>query len=392
MTTGLYIQIPFCASKCSFCNFSSRVERAEVYAEYAQALLREIDHYPDIAALAGIDRSICNSQIDSIYIGGGTPAVLGSHRLAEIVAALKRRLHFAPAIEFTLEATPGSADYKFLRHARAIGINRLSIGAQTFDDRELRAVGRLHSADDTRALVRDARQQGIENISLDLIAGLPFQTADSWQASLEAVRELMPVHVSVYIFEIDEKSRLGREVLRHGSHYHASDVPSEDFMADAYESAREFLAAAGYAQYEISNFALPGCESRHNQKYWRLEPYIGLGAGSHSFDGSHRWSNVVEPHAYAHQLSGGNSPVEDFRRISDQEQLEEFFFLGLRQTEGVDLEAACERWGFEQVARWEPVIARLKREGWLEQNLKRICVPQRAFLVSNEIFQEFLVA
>jgi oxygen-independent coproporphyrinogen-3 oxidase len=226
---------------------------------------------------------------------------------------------------------------------------------------------------------------------LDLIAGLPGQTQSSWQESLRAVERLRPEHVSIYIFEVDDKSRLGREVLRHGERYHATDVPDENFMADAYEYARGFLRGAGYHQYEISNFALPGFESRHNQKYWRLEPYLGLGAGAHSFDGEQRWANASTPEAYAQKLARGEASVAEIRRLTIQEQVEEFFFLGLRQAEGVDLSEARRRWGEPALARWKSVIGQLAERGLLVRENDRVRLADHALLVSNEIFQEFLV-
>lgn len=391
-TTGIYVQIPFCASKCSFCNFSSRVARPGVFKKYCAAICREIERLPEIIARQGIEGDILTAPVDTVYFGGGTPAIVGLADLTRIVECLRRNYHMSADSEFTVETTPGSADEEFLRRARSLGINRLSIGAQSFCDRELKVVGRLHTAQDTITLVQSARSCGFDNISLDLIAGLPQQTADSWHSSLEVVRDLRPEHVSVYIFEIDEKSRLGREVVQHGSRYHADEVPGEDFMAEAYESAREFLVAAGYGQYEISNFALPGFESRHNRKYWRLEPYLGFGAGAHSFDGSRRWSNVTEPENYCTLLDGNGSPIEDFRTLSAREQLEEFFFLGLRQSEGIDLHAAAERWNLEMVSRWEPIIVNLVNEGRLERHADQLSMPQQGFLVSNEIFQEFLLS
>ncbi len=226
-----------------------------------------------------------------------------------------------------------------------LGINRLSIGAQTFNEQELRATGRLHSVEDTVRTVQQAREAGFRNISLDLIAGLPHQTPASFQHSLKEIARLRPEHVSLYLFEVDEKSRLGKEVIDRGNKYHAGTVPSDDFMADAYEAGRAFLANEGYVQYEISNFALPGFESRHNRKYWQLAPYLGLGAGAHSFDGSHRWSNQIEVRNYLEQIESGTSPLADSHLLTVEEQVEGYFFLGLRQVEGVDLAVASERWG-----------------------------------------------
>jgi oxygen-independent coproporphyrinogen-3 oxidase len=273
-----------------------------------------------------------------------------------------------------------------------IGVNRLSIGAQTFDDRELRSVGRLHSAEETVQLVLAARQAGFRNISLDLIAGLPYQTDVSFQRSLEATAKLRPEHVSLYLFEVDEKSRLGKQMMHGGSLYYASNVPDDDFMADAYESGCAFLAKEGYVQYEISNFALPGFESSHNRKYWQLEPYLGLGAGAHSFDGARRWSNQTDVQTYLASLDSGESPIDACRSLSTEEQVEEFFFLGLRQAEGVKLERARERWGADCTRKWEEKIESLARDGWVICQDGRVSLAHRAYLVSNEIFQEFVSA
>lgn len=389
-TLGLYIQVPFCASKCSFCNFSSRVARAGAYDAYCQAVVQEIESLPEIFARAGIAPAIFEKTIDSVYIGGGTPSLLGADRLNSIVAGLHRLFRFDSNVEFTLEVTPGSADKDFLNQALILGINRLSIGAQSFDDRELRSVGRLHSADDTRALIRTARNAGFENISLDLIAGLPHQTPASWNSSLESAIAQRPEHLSIYLFEIDEKSRLGGEVLRHGARYHAGAIPDEDFMADSYDLARAQLRQAGYRQYEISNFALPGRESIHNQKYWQLEPYLGLGAGAHSFDGRFRWENATAVEEYESRLARRESPIFEQRRLTAEAQLEEFLFLGLRQLDGIHLAEARRRWGSGPIERLAQKIESLQSDGWLERQNGRVRLAKKALLVSNEVFQEFI--
>ena len=400
-TLGIYAQVPFCSSKCSFCNFTSQVAPAAIFDSYCRALAQEIARLSETYKSAGIgtrDResgrvvALFDLPVDTVYFGGGTPSLLGAARIRSLVNALRRRFHFTDPVEFTLELTPESADEDELARLHALGINRLSIGAQSFNDQELRAVGRLHSAAGTAELVRQARDAGFRNVSLDLIASLPHQTEPSWLRSLRAAAELRPEHISVYLFEVDEKSRLGAEVLRHGTRYHAATVPDDEFMADAYETARRFLAEQGYLQYEISNFALPGFESRHNRKYWRLEPYVGLGAGAHSFDGVHRWANETAPEAYQARLASGQSPLADVRALSAEEQVEEFFFLGLRERAGVDLEMASERWGREWLSRWERKIASLARDGWIERAGERIHLPEQAYLVSNEIFQEFLAS
>jgi oxygen-independent coproporphyrinogen III oxidase len=384
-TVGIYVQIPFCASKCSFCNFSSAVARESVFDGYCNAIEEEIEW------LHGVPRFQFPVLCDTLYLGGGTPSILGQTRLQGLLEHLRRRFQFTDSPEITIEITPGSADRALLEGLRRLGFNRVSIGAQSFDDRELRSVGRLHSASETVQQVLLARAVGFHSISLDLIGGLPHQTQDSWQRSLRSAIGLEPEHVSVYLFEVDEKSRLGREVIEHGRRYHADAVPDDDFMAWAYGTAREALGDAGYTQYEISNFARPGYESRHNLKYWELKPYLGLGGGSHSFDGVHRWSNEVSPEIYAAKLGRGESPIAETRTLSVNEQVEEFFFLGLRQCRGVDLAAATERWGEKPIARWGDKIARLEREGLIERHEHSIRIPEQAYLVSNEIFQEFLL-
>ncbi|HET7100711.1 MAG TPA: coproporphyrinogen III oxidase, partial [Terriglobia bacterium] len=191
-------------------------------------------------------------------------------------------------------------------------------------------------------------------------------------------------------FEVDEKSRLGSETLRHGTLYSADAVPGDDFQAEAYERARELLAGEGYAQYEISNFALPGFESHHNQGYWQLKPYLGFGAGAHSFDGTRRWVNEISPEVYCDMVEKCESPIADSRTLSQNEQVEEFFFLGLRQRRGVDLEQARGKWGNPPWNWWQARASALKQEGWLEEDCGWLRLSQRAFLVSNEVFQEFL--
>jgi oxygen-independent coproporphyrinogen-3 oxidase len=387
---GIYVQVPFCASKCSFCNFSSRVDRGTIFDQYAAMLQRELEGWCGFFPDHGIPAEILSQAVDSIYIGGGTPTLLGEKRLGLLVASLHAHLCMSPEIEFTLETTPGSASAGQLHALRGLGVNRLSIGAQTFDDRELRAVGRLHSAQETSELVCQAREAGFQNISLDLIAGLPYQTVESFRRSLEATVKLRPEHVSLYLFEVDDKSRLGREVVHGGNRYHAAAVPNDDFMADAYESGCAFLAGEGYAQYEISNFALPTFESRHNQKYWQLAPYLGLGAGAHSFDGARRWSNRIDVQRYLEQLSAGRTPIEECRILTVEEQVEEFFFLGLRQSDGVNLGLAREHWGAACLRPSEEKIQHLVRKGWLASCGDNVRLASNTNLISNEIFQEFV--
>jgi oxygen-independent coproporphyrinogen-3 oxidase len=366
------------------------VEPQSIFDAYTRSLQLELEGWQGFAAARGIPRDVLLLPLDSIYIGGGTPTLLGEERLGAVVRALRGYLRWGKDVEFTLETTPGSADAQLLRALQALGVNRLSMGVQTFDDRELRAVGRLHRARDSALLVQQAREAGFGNISLDLIAGLPYQTEESFRRSLETALKLRPEQVSLYIFEVDEKSRLGREVAGGGHRYHAEAVPGDDFMADMYETGCATLAGAGYVQYEISNFALPGLDSRHNRRYWQLAPYLGLGAGAHSFDGASRWSNPVNVREYMSRIEAGENPIDEFRTLTPDEQVEEFFFLGLRQTEGVNLEQARERWGTRCLKPWEEKIQNLAPEGWMIREGNHVRLAPCAYLVSNEVFQEFV--
>ena len=390
-TLGVYVQVPFCASKCSFCNFSSSVERSATIDRYAGALRAELANYRRFFADCGIPPDILSHPVDSVYVGGGTPTLLGEERLTFLLRSLQQ--HFSwdhEDVEFTLETTPGSADGALLRVLRGAEANRLSIGAQTFVDRELGVVGRLHSADDTCELVRQARNASFQNISLDLIAGLPHQTKESFRYSLELTARLQPEHISLYLFEVDEKSRLGGEVVHGGNRYHADAAPGDEFMADAYEFGCEFLRREGYVQYEISNFARPGFESRHNRKYWQLAPYVGLGAGAHSFDGVRRWSNEIDVRTYLAKIEAQQPAISDCRTLTTEEQVDEFFFVGLRQTQGINLEWARARWGADCLKPWENKVQDLAHQGWLVLQSDRVSLARHTYLISNEIFQEFL--
>src|SRR5580658_6222723 len=296
MPHGLYIQVPFCQTKCTYCNFHTGVFSAVLQSPYIRALCTEIKMFRKWSASAGIalladaDRNVPLS-IDTVYVGGGTPSMLDAADLARLLDTARDTF---PSIwtEVTLEADPETITPERATAWRAAGFNRISLGAQSFDDRELQAAGRMHRRADIFAAAQVLRAAGFRNISMDLIAGLAHQTRESWDESIARILNIRPEHISVYMLEIDEGSRLGTESLAGGSRYSAQAIPSDDAMAVSYESACARLAGAGYEHYEISNWGLPGFRSRHNLKYWRREPYIGFGAGAHSFDGSRRWSNV----------------------------------------------------------------------------------------------------
>jgi len=381
MTLGVYIQVPFCQTKCTYCNFHTGVVSRDRYQPYAEAVCREIKESESEARL-----------VDTVYFGGGTPSLLNPLALANILGVL-RETHCVENPEITLEADPETITREKSDAWVAAGFNRISLGVQSFDDRELTAAGRMHRHADIVQAAQRLRGAGFSNISMDLIAGLPHQTRESWERSVTDLLRLRPEHISIYMLEVDESSRLGRESLEGGNRYSASAIPTEDSMAEFYEWACGRLAAEGYEHYEISNWALPGCRSRHNLKYWRREPYLGFGAGAHSFDCERRWANVHDSARYVACVEQGISPREQIESVTCAQALEEEFFLGLRQLEGIDL-ARIERDYHanlgDRVAAFRAKISGLESLGLVECDGTRVRLAPTRLTVSNEVFVELL--
>ncbi len=279
MPLGIYISVPFCRTKCSYCNFASDVFSRAVFGRYVDRVCADIANARPVAAEMG---GQIEQEVDSIYLGGGTPTVLDPAQLQRVFGAVRAQFSVRPEAEITVECAPGTLAPGMLDGLLACGVNRVSLGVQSFVDAETAAVGRLHKRTAVLDDIARLRAAGITNINVDLIAGLPHQTAESWQASLaETIATGVP-HVSVYMLEVDEDSRLGRELIAGGTRYHAHFVPDEGATADFYLAACAKLEASGVTQYEISNFARAGCESRHNLKYWTRQPYLGFGVDAHS--------------------------------------------------------------------------------------------------------------
>jgi len=356
--SGVYVSYPFCAQKCTYCNFASGVFPRELEVRYCDALVREIGAHS------------WQWTPDTVYLGGGTPSSLAPDALRSMLDAIPGR----PWAEATIEAAPGGITPDLARNWVEAGLTRVSLGVQSFVETEIRRTGRKHSAQtvfDELTVLRDA---GIRSVNIDLIAGLSAQTSESWQESLEWVERLGPEHVSVYMLEVDEDSRLGKEMLLGGVRYGAMETPSDEATADFYETAVERLRARGIERYEISNFARPGFESLHNLKYWRLEPYVGFGADAHSFDGRVRHQNAEEIADYL----AGITPVEDVPHLEDER-----FFVGLRLAEGI--RPTPQEW-----LRFDQPIHRFLDSGLLETNGVDLRLTDRGVLLSNEVFQEFL--
>ena len=385
--TGIYVQVPFCQTKCTYCNFDTGVVSKARFAPYVEAVCRELENHATLYSAAGValPDGFARAVVDTVYIGGGTPTLLDPQDVQKVLNAI-RRSFATELLEVTLEADPETvtAD-KAAAWVRA-GIDRISFGVQSFSDKELAAAGRMHRRADVYRPVPILRAAGISNISFDLIAGLPHQTRASWQNSLNELAGLGPEHVSVYVLEIDEASRLGGEVMRGGSRYGAASLPSEDEMAEFYRTACDFLERAGYRHYEISNWAKPGLESRHNLKYWRREPYLGFGAGAHSFSGTQRWANAHDPAKYVDAIQHGRVPVEQYELVTPENALQEELFLGLRQLDGIDVARIERTYGTKLADRFDPLAAAglVEREG----DLVRLA-PGR-LTVSNEVFVELM--
>jgi oxygen-independent coproporphyrinogen-3 oxidase len=384
MRLGMYVQVPFCQTKCTYCNFHTGVFSRDLYTPYVDAVCREIAEYPRLLRESGI-AVIPNAVVDTVYFGGGTPSLLDPTGLARILDAVRAGSE-CKFEELTLEADPETITPDKAAAWRAAGFNRISMGVQSFQDNELKAAGRMHRREDVFRATDVLREAGFHNISFDLIAGLPHQTHDSWDESVARLLAMRPEHVSIYLMEIDESSRLGLEVLSGGTRYSASALPDDDSMAAFYERACARLAEAGYLHYEISNWGLPGFESRHNLKYWQRQPYCGLGAGAHSFNGRQRWANAHDPAAYVAAISQGRFPIEQLAEVSRDDALEEELFLGLRQLAGIDL-ARIES---EYNANLQPRVEELRAQGLVEWDGTRLRLAPDRLTVSNEVFVNLL--
>jgi oxygen-independent coproporphyrinogen-3 oxidase len=416
MPLGLYISVPFCRTKCTYCNFASDVFSRAAFQRYVDRVCSDIEHAAGTAEQMG---GHFERAVDTIYLGGGTPTVLDISHLERLFVTISQNFEVAPGTEITVECAPGTLTPAVVESFARIGVNRVSLGIQSFVDQEARAVGRLH----TRAVVLDdiarLRDVGISNINVDLIAGLPYQTAESWEFSLqEAIACIVP-HVSVYMLEVDEDSRLGRELIAGGTKYHAHFVPDDDSTADLYVTACKRLEAAGIKQYEISNFAREGFESKHNLKYWTRQPYLGFGVDAHSMllvstEGSREAAEWESPARQCRETKNENgSPggtslaavrfatpdsLESYlegKRVQpnlvwQRSALEERFFLGLRLNCGIDLERIADEFGEQAVAALSSTIDELIENKLLERYGNSIRLTLRGRLLSNEVFEKFI--
>ncbi|HVM93935.1 MAG TPA: radical SAM family heme chaperone HemW [Terriglobales bacterium] len=405
MPLGLYIAVPFCRTKCSYCNFASDVFSKSAYENYVARVIEEIAASRATAAEVG---GQFDEQADSVYLGGGTPSILENSQLLRIFEAAREQFDVSPEAEITVECAPGTLTDVLIETLLRAGVNRISLGVQSFVDREAQSVARLHKRATVLDEVARLRHSGLDNINVDLIAGLPYQTTQSWSFSLDEVLALGVPHVSVYMLEIDEDSRLGSELMAGGTRYHAHFVPDDAATADFYNQACETLAAGGIEQYEISNFArsrseaardgssLPGAgswESRHNLKYWKRQPYLGFGVDAHSMlrfradaDGA-RAVRISTPESLDDYMKQSPRKVVP---VDKRAAMEESFFLGLRLNGGVEIEALREEFGSD-LASYGPAIDDCIRDGLIVQQGGNIRLTPRGRLLSNEAFSRFLL-
>ncbi len=387
---GLYISIPFCRSKCTYCNFASGVYPASEHTRYVDRLIHDLRHAGAWAADMRVDLP---RIVDSVYLGGGTPSLLEPELIAKLFAAMRTEFAVQNDAEITDECAPGQLSDPALEALARAGVNRVSLGVQSFIDREAQVSGRLHKRATVLDDLRRLRSAGITNLNLDLIAGLAGQTFASWDESLAVLIETDVPHASIYMLEVDEDSRLGREMLGGGARYYAELVPSDEAIAQMYEVAIERLEKAGLKQCEISNFARRGHRSLHNMRYWERRPYLGVGLDASSA------LYAEEEHARLLLRSKTTDDLKEYLAgdgsvetgwLSPEQQYEEAWFLGLRLNRGVKLSELRRAFGKSSVVRSLLVVERLIESGLLHFDGRIVRLTQRGRLLSNEVFQEFL--
>jgi oxygen-independent coproporphyrinogen III oxidase len=375
MSLGLYLHIPFCRSICHYCNFGRVPLEPSLKRRYVPALASEVRRAAEQPRAAA----------DTVYLGGGTPSLLEPAEVTELLGACRESFDLAADAEITLEANPESLDAERLLAFRRAGVNRLSCGVQSFDDDELWRLGRVHRAGDVYRVFALARSAGFDNVSLDLIMGLPGQRLDAWMASVEALIELGPEHASLYLLDLSPGAPLQALMSREGWL-----LPPDEIAADMYREAMARLELAGYRQYEISNVARRGRQSRHNLKYWTDGEWLGFGCGAHSTRNGVRWKNVPGPSAYVERLASGAGAAVDRHVLSPAERVGDAAFTRLRLTDGLDLDAFVGRYGADIWRMHGEELEPYVRAGLLRRGNGRLRLTRRGMLLSNEVMAVFV--
>ena len=372
-TIALYVHMPFCRRKCLYCSFTSFEHRENDIPAYMSALEKELE------------RRAGSQRISTIYIGGGTPTLISSSALTGLLNTIYKLCPVVASPEISIEANPGIVNLMYLKAIRELGVNRLSLGVQSFNDNELINLGRIHNSRDALEAIGQSREAGFDNINLDLIYGLPGQTKKSWQKSLEKALELKPEHLSLYALTLEEETPM-QKMIDQG----ASPPIDSDLSADLYELASGVLGARDYRHYEISNWAKPGKECRHNLVYWHNLPYMGIGVAAHSFLYNHRLGNTDSLDEYLKQFSEGTFKPRMVEIISPELELAETIILGLRLDEGIQKSALKQRFGVDVNRKFEKEINAMLEAGLIEQNASHLKLTERGRFLSNEVFWRFL--
>lgn len=371
---GLYFHIPFCRSRCLYCDFTSTTGMESAIPAYCAALLCELRREWEMGT---------KESVDSIFFGGGTPSLLEARDLAGVLEYVQKLTDVAPGAEITLEANPGTLDLPKLARLREAGFNRLSLGVQSSHDQELGRIGRAHNRKEAETAFNLAQAAGFNNINMDLIFGLPGQTLKSWEETLDWATAVNPEHLSCYGLQVEEGTAMA-EAVRRG---HIVLPPEEETVA-MMEWARRSLPNHGLAPYEISNYARPGRECRHNLRYWQAEDYLGIGAGATSTRGLSRWSNTDDLLDYIRGVEEEGVPRREYERLTEREKLVEAIMLGLRMTGGFNWTALWKRWGAAYRGVTEAILANLTAEGWLIQEGAMVRLSEKAIPVSNRVIGE----
>lgn len=379
MFTRLYLHIPFCIQKCSYCSFFSVPLSDDAIERYCGHLCAELKLASNEAG---------STRLESIYFGGGTPSLLKPLQLAMIMDTIHECFTVSESAEITLEANPGTMNLQRFKEFRSCGVNRISLGVQSFDDRMLQMLGRIHTVAQAREGVSAARAAGFVNLGIDLIYALPGQTLDNWYCELEQALDISTEHLSVYGLTLEEGtpffSRYGDDV---------DDIPDDELSAQMFELTHELLTRRGFEHYEIANYARPGYRSQHNSGYWKRDGYLGVGAGAHSFmkerDGL-RFSNVADLEAYMSALDKGELPRRERHELSRADAMAEFIFLGLRLSDGVKFREFSDEFGITLQEKYATEIARCVSLGLLEQTSTGVCLSPRGMLLSNQVFSCFV--
>jgi len=379
---GLYVHVPFCRSRCHYCAFVTNPYDEEEAEQYVRSVIREMELWSEY----GLGRyGLDELSFDTIYIGGGTPSLLRPDQLDRLLKAVRSSFRIPEPVETTIEINPGTAELRDLLAFRRAGVNRASLGIQSFDDRELRAMGRGHTAEDALEAFEDLRAAGFENVSVDLIGGFPGQDVASLGATLQRVIELRPEHISIYLLEVKEQTRLAEQVSRR-----QLAPPDDDLAAEMYENFCEMVTAAGYDHYEISNFAMSGRCSRHNLKYWTDALYLGLGAGAHGMIGRNRYANVDDLVEYQQMIQRGLLPFASLTELPPETRFKDALIMGLRLVEGVELAALGSRYGVDAEAFVRETVGDLVAQGLVALEQGRVMLTARGRLLSNVVFSRWV--